>query len=98
MDDLRNDLSKVANQLPESDRKLLIEHTKLVNRMDKEYADGTNLTNLVAPPPELPEGLRNQNNNLPQLGRLQIDMLVNSFVNDFARGRYAPVYQIGWPG
>lgn len=85
LDDLRNDLSKVANQLPESDRKLLIEHTKLVNRMDKEYADGTNLTNLVAPPPELPEGLRNQNNNLPQLGRLQIDMLVNSFVNDFAR-------------
>lgn len=85
LDDLRGDLNKVANQLPESDRKLLIEHSELVNRMDKEYADGSSLTNLVAQPPELPEGLRNQNDNLPQLGRLQIDMLVNSFVNDFAR-------------
>ena len=85
LDDLRGDLNKVANQLPESDRKLLIEHTKLVERMDKEYESGTSLTNLLAHPPELPEGLRNQNDSLPELGRLQIDMLVNSFVNDFAR-------------
>ena len=85
LDDLKGDLNKVANQLPESDRKLLIEHTKLVERMDKEYESGTSLNNLVAKPPELPEGLRNQNDSLPQLGRLQIDMMVNSFVNDFAR-------------
>ena len=85
LDDLKGDLNKVANQLPESDRKLLIEHTKLVERMDKEYESGTYLSNLVAKPPELPEGLRNQNDSLPQLGRLQIDMMVNSFVNDFAR-------------
>lgn len=85
LDSLRSDLNKVANQLPESDRKLLIEHTKLVERMDKEYESGTSLTNLLAQPPELPEGLRNQNDSLPELGRLQIDMLVNSFVNDFAR-------------
>ena len=85
LDDLRGDLNKVANQLPESDRKLLIEHTQLVERMDKEYESGTSLTNLLAHPPELPEGLRNQNDSLPELGRLQIDMLVNSFVNDFAR-------------
>ena len=71
--------------MPEADRKLLIEHTKLVERMDKEYQAGSSLNNLVAKPPELPEGLRNQNDSLPQLGRLQIDMLVNSFVNDFAR-------------
>ncbi len=85
LEDLRGDLNKVANQLPESDRKLLIEHTQLVNRMDQEYANGSSLSNLTAKPPELPEGLRNQNDNLPELGRLQIDMLVNSFVNDFAR-------------
>ena len=85
LEDLRGDLNKVANQLPESDRKLLIEHTHLVNRMDQEYANGSSLSNLTAKPPELPEGLLNQNDNLPELGRLQIDMLVNSFVNDFAR-------------
>ena len=85
LDDLRGDLKKVANQLPQSDRKLLIEHTELVNRMDKEYAKGSSLTNIATEPPELPKGLLNQNDNIPQLGRLQIDILVNSFVNDFAR-------------
>ena len=85
LDDLRGDLKKVASQLPQSDRKLLIEHTELVNRMDKEYAKGSSLTNIATEPPELPKGLLNQNDNIPQLGRLQIDILVNSFVNDFAR-------------
>ena len=85
LDDLRNDFKKVADQLPESDRKLLIEHTRLINRMDKEYSGGRALTNLTAKPPQLPDGIRNQNDNLPQLGRMQIDMLVNSLVNDFAR-------------
>ena len=85
LDDLRADLRKVENQLPESDRKLLIEHAQLVNRMDREYAEGSSLENLVAKPPELVEGLRNLNDNLPELGRMQIDLLVNSFVNDFAR-------------
>jgi Zn-dependent M32 family carboxypeptidase len=54
LEDLRGDLNKVANQLPESDRKLLIEHTQLVNRMDQEYANGSSLSNLTAKPPELP--------------------------------------------
>ena len=53
--------------------------------MDREYAEGSSLENLVDKPPELVEGLRNQNDNLPELGRMQIDLLVNSFVNDFAR-------------
>ena len=85
LDDLRADLRMVENQLPESDRKLLIEHAQLVNRMDREYAESSSLENLVAKPPELVEGLRNLNDNLPELGRMQIDLLVNSFVNDFAR-------------
>ena len=85
LDDLKTDLHKVANRLSESDRKLLIEHSKLVQRMDKEYEVGSSLSNLNALPPELPEGIRNLNENIPQLGRLQIDLLVNSFVNDFAR-------------
>ncbi len=85
LDDLRGDLRRVSDQLPESDRRLLIEHTQLVDRMDKEFETGTSLRNLAAAPPELPEGIRNQNDNLPLLGRLQIDMLVNSFANDFAR-------------
>jgi hypothetical protein len=85
LDDLNTDLNKIANRLPESDRKLLIEHSKLVDRMHKEYATGDSLSKLRVKPPELPEGIRNLNENIPELGRLQIDLLVNSFVNDFAR-------------
>ena len=55
LDDLRGDLNKVANQLPESDRKLLIEHTQLVERMDKEYESGTSLSNLLAHRPNFPK-------------------------------------------
>ena len=85
LDDLKNDFAKVANRLPESDRKLLIEHSKLVDRMENEYANSSLLDKLMVKPPELPEGILNRNDNLPELSRLQIDLLVNSFVNDFAR-------------
>lgn len=85
LDELKKDLHKISNRLPESDQKLLTEHSKLIDRMDKEYSSSNSLSNLSVQPPELPEGLRNQNDDLPQLGRLQIDMLVSSFVNDFAR-------------
>ena len=51
LDDLRGDLNKVANQLPESDRKLLIEHTQLVERMDKEYESGNFSYQFTRPPP-----------------------------------------------
>lgn len=85
LDGLREDFKKVANQLPESDRKLLIDHAHLVDRMDRNFASDSYRSALVSPPPDLPEGLRNQNDNIPELGRLQIDLLVNSFVNDFAR-------------
>ena len=49
LDDPEGDLNKVANQLPESDRKLYRAY-QLVERMDKEYESGTSLTNLLAHP------------------------------------------------
>ena len=85
LEDLKGDFKKVANQLAESDRKLLIDHAKLVDRMDKNYANNFSRSTLVSQPPDLPVGLRNQNDDIPKLGRLQIDLLVNSLVNDFAR-------------
>jgi hypothetical protein len=36
-------------------------------------------------PPALEEGVADQNDNVPRLSRMQIDLLVNSFVNDMAR-------------
>lgn len=36
-------------------------------------------------PPQWEEGVADQNDNVPRLSRMQIDLLVNSFVNDMAR-------------
>src|SRR5438034_273989 len=36
-------------------------------------------------PPQLEEGVADQNDNVPRLSRMQIDLLVNGFVNDMAR-------------
>ena len=35
--------------------------------------------------PEMEPGVRKDNNNIPQISKMQIDLMVNSFVNDFSR-------------
>jgi hypothetical protein len=85
LDDLKSDLSQVAGKLSANDRKLLVEHTRLVDRMDKEFSQADHLKDLASKPPSLQEGVENLNDNLPTLSRMQIDLLVNSFVNDFSR-------------
>ena len=35
--------------------------------------------------PELAPGVREENDNMPKISKMQIDLLVNSVVNDFAR-------------
>jgi len=85
LDDLKSDLSQVADRLSPSDRRLLVEHTNLVDRMEKEFSRSDHLKNLAGKPPPLQEGVENLNDNLPTLSRMQIDLLVNSFVNDFTR-------------
>ena len=84
LDDVRTDLAQIAPRLAPDDRRILERHAELVRRMETDLASD-NAASLQAPPPELPAGVANQNDNLPTLARMQADMLVNAFVNDFAR-------------
>ena len=84
LDDVRTDLVQIAPHLAPGDRRLLEEHAKLVRRMETDLAVDP-AASLHAPPPDLPAGVTNQNDNLPSLARMQSDLLVNAFVNDFAR-------------
>jgi len=52
--------------------------------MEKEVAEAGR-QKLKISPPALEEGVADQNDNVPRLSRMQIDLLVNSFVNDMAR-------------
>jgi hypothetical protein len=82
--DVEGDLKKVSKLISADDRRLLAEHQALVRDMEKEIADSKNQKLRVAPP-TLEEGIADQNDNVPRLSRMQIDLLVNSFVNDMAR-------------
>jgi hypothetical protein len=84
LDDVRDDLKKVRNLISAEDRRLLDEHEALVRQMENEIRDSSRQKLRVAPP-SLEEGVADQNDNVPRLSRMQIDLLVNSFVNDMAR-------------
>ena len=84
LDSVREDLKKVSKLISAEDRKLLSEHQALVRQMEKEIAEAGRQILRVAPP-ALEAGIADQNDNVPRLSRMQIDLLVNSFVNDMAR-------------
>ena len=84
LDDVRDDLKKVRKLISAEDRRLLEEHETLVRQMEKEISE-SDRQKLRVHPPSLEEGVADQNDNVPRLSRMQIDLLVNSFVNDMAR-------------
>ena len=84
LDDVQSDLRKVGKLISAEDRRMLEEHQSLVRQMEKEIKDSASQKLRVAPP-SLAEGVADQNDNVPRLSRMQIDLLVNSFVNDMAR-------------
>ena len=84
LNEVRDDLKKVRKMISVEDRRLLEEHESLVRQMEREIGDAAR-QKLRVGPPSLEEGVADQNDNLPRLSRMQIDLLVNSFVNDMAR-------------
>jgi Protein of unknown function (DUF1552) len=84
LDDVQTDLKKVRRLISAEDRRLLEQHQTLVRQMEQEIARAGR-EKLRVQPPTLEEGIADQNDNVPRLSRMQIDLLVNSFVNDMAR-------------
>ena len=84
LDDVRGDLKKVRKLISAEDRKMLEDHEALVRQMEREVAEAGR-QKLRVSPPSLEEGVADQNDNVPRLSRMQIDLLVNSFVNDMSR-------------
>src|SRR5213594_696804 len=84
LEEVRDDLKKVRKLISAEDRRLLDEHESLVRQMEKEVSEAGR-QKLRVNPPSLEEGVTDQNDNVPRLSRMQVDLLVNSFVNDMAR-------------
>lgn len=88
MDDLLDDFRKVESLVSVEDRRLLQEHVTIVRELEKELElelSQGQLAQVGHAVPQLPPNIKEENDNMPLIARMQLDMLVNSFQADFAR-------------
>ncbi|HMC90673.1 MAG TPA: DUF1552 domain-containing protein, partial [Gemmataceae bacterium] len=84
LDDLQDDLRKVSQKVSAEDRRLLEEHASFVREMEQELKEAKPEA-VGHAVPKLDAGVKKQNDNIPHLSKMQIDLMVNSFAADFAR-------------
>jgi Protein of unknown function (DUF1552) len=84
LDDLQEDLRKVSAKVSAADRRLLEEHTTFVREMEGELKSSQTAA-VGRAVPQLEPGIKEENDNLPRISKMQIDLMVNSFTADFAR-------------
>jgi hypothetical protein len=84
LDDVREDLRKVGEVVSAEDRRLLDEHATFVREMERELRAGKE-QDVGHAVPELDPGVKKENNNIPKISKMQIDLMVQSFVSDSAR-------------
>jgi hypothetical protein len=84
LDDLRDDLAIVRSKVGVEDRKILDDHTTLVREMELDIR-AARTRDVGHAVPIVEPGVRRENDNIPKIGKLQIDLLVSSFVADASR-------------
>lgn len=84
LDDLQEDLRKVGSVVSTEDRHLLEEHAGFVREMEQGLKAGKE-RDVGHAVPELEKGVKAENDNIPRISKMQIDLMVNSFAADFAR-------------
>jgi hypothetical protein len=84
LDDLQEDLRKVGSVVSTEDRRLLEEHKGFVREMEQELKSSKD-QDVGHAVPELEPGVKAENDNMPRISKMQIDLIVNSFAADFAR-------------
>ena len=84
LDDVQEDLRKVGSLVSAADRQLLEEHATFVRELEQELRSGS-AEQVGHAVPELEGGVKDENDNIPKISKMQIDLMVNSFAADFAR-------------
>jgi hypothetical protein len=83
LDDVQEDLKKVEAHVGTEDKRLLEEHAAFVREMEQELK--SQKADVGHKVPELDPGVKTENDNIPKISKMQIDLMVNSFAADFAR-------------
>jgi hypothetical protein len=102
LDDLTADFRKVEQMISAEDRRMLEDHVTMVRELELELQTELQQKNKRSDVghavPELPPNVEEENDNIPMITRMQMDMLVNSFVADFARiGSFQITNSVGQP-
>ncbi|MBL8795456.1 MAG: DUF1552 domain-containing protein [Planctomycetia bacterium] len=84
LDSIKDDLKKVGAAVSTEDRRLLDEHATFVRQMEEELK-ATKTQGVGHAVPELEPGVKEENDNIPRISKMQIELMVNSFAADFAR-------------
>ncbi|MCR9210430.1 MAG: DUF1552 domain-containing protein, partial [bacterium] len=87
LDDLTDDFKKIESMVSIEDRHLLQQHVELVRKVEKDLkieleASTKSVGHAV---PELTPNVEVQNDNMPEITRMQMELLVSSMAADFAR-------------
>ncbi len=83
LDELSEDLAKLSAALPAEDRRLLEEHAALVRDFEKELSSHHEAVAHAVP--VLEQGVVEQNDQMPRISRMQIELVVAALAGDFAR-------------
>jgi hypothetical protein len=83
LDDLQEELASVASRLPAEDRRILEEHTQLVREFEQELAAPRET--IPHQVPVLEQDVVDENDEMPRISRMQIELLVASLAADFTR-------------
>ena len=84
LDLVSKDLRKVCKLVSKDDRHVLEAHQAFVRQMEQELQADRQQT-LDHDPPVQEPGVKDVNENMPRLSKMQIDLLVNALANDMAR-------------
>ncbi len=84
LDDVQDDLKKVGASVSADDRRLLDEHASFVREMEQELK-ATQDQAAGEPVPTLEAGVKRENDNIPKISKMQIDLMVHNFIADFSR-------------
>lgn len=89
LDDLTADFKKIEPLISAEDRRMLDDHVQMVRELEKELqtelVQQSKQKDVGHAVPALAANVNEENNNIPQISKMQIDLLVSSFAADFAR-------------
>ena len=83
LDDLTDDLKKISANVGPADRRLLDEHATFVRQMELELKEQEAAAGHKIP--QIEPGVKEENDNIPQISKVQIDLMINAFAADFTR-------------